>query len=47
MKYRKPEITTIASALEAVQSNGVKVIQASGDGTDMYDTTPNAYEADE
>jgi hypothetical protein len=47
MKYRKPEITTIASALEAVQSHNVKVIQSLLDGDNPYEASPNAYEADE
>jgi hypothetical protein len=47
MKYRKPEITTMASALESVQSMNAKVEFASGDGEIDYVVTPHAYEADE
>ena len=47
MKYSQPEITTLAPALQAVQSMNVKVLEAHGDGDDAYITTPGAYEADE
>jgi len=47
MKYRKPEITTTAPALDAVQSAHIKVQTVNSDGNDDYATTPGAYEADE
>lgn len=47
MKYSKPEITMLASALEAVQSHGVKVQAVIADSPYELEATPSAYEADE
>ncbi len=46
MKYAKPEIRTVSSALDAIQSDQVKVIHRVLDSTMTLAATA-AYEADE
>jgi hypothetical protein len=45
MKYEKPEVTCVSSALHVIQGQ----TQKGNSSTDMSDghATPNAYEADE
>jgi len=47
MKYSKPEVTKVASAVEVVRSNGQKVQPLIADSPYDLVATPNAYEADE
>ncbi len=44
--YSKPEVTKLASSLEAIQSGGQKVVFYQFDNPQLI-ATPNAYEADE
>jgi len=43
--YSKPEVTKVASSIEAIQSGNNKPQASVVDG--MFIHTPNAYEADE
>jgi hypothetical protein len=45
VKYAKPQVNKLSPAVEAIQSDQVKTIHVSYDGT-MLAATP-AYEADE
>jgi hypothetical protein len=49
MVYSRPEVTKLASSIEAIQSGTQKVLISPLDGYPMPDkiTTPGAYEADE
>ena len=48
MTYNKPEATKVASLIEAIQSQGIKVRPYLLETPDIpYDATPLAYEADE
>jgi len=43
--YSKPEVTKVASSIEAIQSGNNKPLRSVVDGD--FVTTPGAYEADE
>ncbi len=45
MKYNKPVVEVLASAVDAIQSSQLKVIQRTFDGVQL--ATNAAYEADE
>ncbi len=45
MKYNKPEVTVLVTAVDAIQSSQLKVIQRTFDGVQL--ATNAAYEADE
>jgi hypothetical protein len=45
VKYEKPEVVRVASAIEAVQNHSNKEVKESFDGSDYCST--NAYAADE
>jgi hypothetical protein len=45
--YSKPEVTKVASSLEAVQSQQQKVLNSTADQPFPLIATPHAYEADE
>jgi hypothetical protein len=48
MKYRKPEVATLASAADAIQSSQIKEHQYTVENFGQYlPATTSAYEADE